>query len=149
MTSNDQSAKPASILADVVRDLDEAFKQAREAYAFAPSSYTAAAAWWCVGHGRLRVSVSHQHQRATAACKPAHCCSIQTVRAASTYSAEPASRGGRRAGALRKSLRDPSGSGSGCAARPARDSRRFRVLKITISGSGSSIGDDHADENPR
>jgi hypothetical protein len=43
MISGDQSAKPAAFLADVVRDLDEAFKQAREAYAFAPSSFTASA----------------------------------------------------------------------------------------------------------
>jgi hypothetical protein len=43
MISDDQSAKPSAILADVVRDLDEAFKQAREAYAFAPLSYTASA----------------------------------------------------------------------------------------------------------
>lgn len=43
MISGDQSAKPAAIWADVVRDLEEAFKQARDAYAFGPSSYTASA----------------------------------------------------------------------------------------------------------
>jgi hypothetical protein len=41
MISDDQSAKSAAILADVVRDLDEAFKQAREAYAFFAAIATA------------------------------------------------------------------------------------------------------------